>query len=140
MPSPTDSACTTLVWATRRKKLRMRGGPAMTAINAKRAEVAIQFMVDSAEQYAVACADVARLENAMKATKAALMNASPASSAAMKECDALADQRYIEYIGQLAEAVRTQTYLKTKLKAAELTVDVFRTLEASNRRVDRAAT
>lgn len=112
----------------------------MTTINAKRAEGAIQFMVDNAEAYADASADVARLENVMKATKAALMNASAASSAAMKECDALADQKYIDYIGKHAEAVRQQTYLKTKLKAAELTVDVFRTLEASNRRTDRAAT
>jgi hypothetical protein len=110
----------------------------MAKIDAKRAEVVIQFMVDNAEEYANACADVARLENMMKATKAALMNASPASSAAMKECDALADSRYIAYIGQHADAVKTQAFLKTKLKAAELTVEVFRTLEASNRRVDRA--
>lgn len=110
----------------------------MSSVTAKRAESAIQFMVDNAEQYAQACADVARLENAMKATKAALMNASSASSAAMKECEALADPRHIDLIGQHAEAIKVQTFLKTKLKAAELTVDVFRTLEASNRRIDRA--
>lgn len=110
------------------------------SIDAKRAEKAIQFMVDSADDYADACSQVAAIENQMKSTKATLMNAAEASSAAMKECAALADVRYIEYIGKLAEAVRTQTYLKTKLKAAELTVDVFRTLEASNRRVDRATT
>lgn len=111
----------------------------MSVITAKRAESAIQFMVDSAEEYAVACADVARIENLMKAKKAALMNASEASSAAMKECDALANPEYTQHITELSEAVRVQTFLKTKLKAAELTVDVFRTLEASNRRVDRAA-
>jgi hypothetical protein len=111
----------------------------MSVVNAKRAESAIQFMVDEAQTYGDACAEVARLENVMKATKAALMQASESTSAAMKECDALADQRYIDLIGQYAEAVRVQTFLKTKLKAAELVVDVFRTLEASNRRVDRAA-
>jgi hypothetical protein len=110
------------------------------SIDAKRAEKAIQFMVDSADDYAEACAQVAALENQMKSTKATLMNASDASSAAMKEVAALADLRYVEYIGRLSDAVRTQIYLKTKLKAAELTVDVFRTLEASNRRVERAST
>jgi hypothetical protein len=110
------------------------------SITAVRAEKAITYMIEHAEEYGDACAEVARLENIMKATKAALMNASSASSAAMKECDALADSRYMEFIGQHAEAVKTQTYLKTRLKAEELVCDVFRTLEASNRRVDRAAT
>lgn len=112
----------------------------MTTINAKRAEAVIQFMVDHADEYAEACSEVARLENIMKSTKAALMNASSASSAAMKECEALADLRYMELIGKHADSIRAQTYLKTKLKAAELTVDTFRTIEASNRRVERAST
>lgn len=111
-----------------------------TPINAKRAEKAVQFMVDSAQEYADACGEVVALENKMKSAKAALMNASSQSSAAMKECDALAHPTFIDYIGQHAEAVRKQTFIKTKLKAAELTVDCFRTIEASNRRVDRSAT
>jgi hypothetical protein len=108
-------------------------------ISAERAEKAITYMIQNAEEYADACAEVAATEAQMKSIKATLMNASPASSAAMKESDALADSRYVEKIGKLAEAVKRQTYLKTRLKAEELVVDVFRTLEASNRRVDRAA-
>lgn len=110
----------------------------MSFVNAARADKALQFMVDEAQTYAEACAEVAALEHQMKSTKAALMNASAASSAAMKECEALADPRYIDLIGKYAEAVKVQTFLKTKLKAAELTVDCFRTLEASSRRTDRA--
>lgn len=112
----------------------------MSSIDFKRAESAIQFMVDRADEYAEAVSEVARLENIMKSTKAALMNAASASSAAMKECEALADLRYMELIGKHADAIRAQTYLKTKLKAAELTVDAFRSIEASNRRVERAST
>lgn len=110
------------------------------SITAQRAEKAIVWMIEHAEEYADACAEVAKLEDAMKSTKAALMNASPQSSAAMKESDALANPSYIELIGKRGEAIRRQTYLKTRLKAEELVCDVFRTLEASNRRVEKAST
>lgn len=109
------------------------------SITAQRAEKAIIYMIEHAEEYADACAEVAKLEDSMKSTKAALMNASPQSSAAMKESEALAASAYIDLIGKRGEAIRKQTYLKTRLKAEELVCDVFRTLEASNRRVDRAA-
>jgi hypothetical protein len=108
-------------------------------ITAKRAENSITWMIEHAAEYADACAEVAKVEDSMKSTKAALMNASSESSAAMKESDALANAAYIELIGKRGEAIRKQTYLKVRLKAEELVCDVFRTLEASNRRVDRAA-
>lgn len=108
-------------------------------ITAQRAEKAITWMIEHAEEYADVCAELAKVEDAMKSTKAALMNASDQSSAAMKESDALANPAYIKLIGERGEAIRKQTYLKTRLKAEELVCDVFRTLEASNRRVDRAA-
>lgn len=113
-------------------------GAAMT-ITAQRAEKAITYLIENAEDYADACAEVAKLEDSMKSTKAALMNVSKESSAAMKESDALANPAYIELIGRRGEAIRKQTYLKVRMKAEELVCDVFRTLEVSNRRVDRAA-
>lgn len=114
-------------------------GACEVTITHQRAEKAITYMIENAEEYADACAEVAKVEDSMKSTKAALMNASAQSSAAMKECDAMANAAYIELIGKRGEAIRRQTYMKTRLKAEELVCDVFRTIEASNRRVDRAA-
>lgn len=107
-------------------------------LNPRRPHDCIQFMVDSADAYAQACSAVADIENGMKRTRALLMKKSEAKTVSERENDAWAHQDMVNLIAGYKEAVYFQTLLKTQLKAAELAVDVFRTLEASARREGRA--
>lgn len=109
----------------------------MRELNPRKPHECIQFMVDVAEKYADACAAVADIENGMKRTRAVLMKKSEAKTVSERENDAWAHQDMLVLINGHREAIYLQTLLKTQLKAAELAVDVFRTLEASARREGR---
>lgn len=99
---------------------------------------AIDFIVSNAERHAQARADVIQIENFMKSKRALLMNGCDLKTISDRECYALAHPDYRQLIEGLREAVYTETLLKTQIKAAELRVELFRTIEASNRRMDRA--
>lgn len=99
---------------------------------------AIDFMLAHAEKYAQARADVTQIENFMKTKRALLMNECGLKTVSDRECYALAHADYQQLIAGLREAVYMETLLKTQLKAAELRVDVFRTMEASARNEMRA--
>jgi hypothetical protein len=99
---------------------------------------AIDWMLENAEKHAEARANVIQIENFMKSKRAILQKESGAKTASDREADALSHPDYIQLIHGLREAVYQEALLRTLLKAAELRVDVFRTLEASARREVRA--
>lgn len=99
---------------------------------------AINFLIEHAEKHADARANVIQIENFMKVKRSMLMRTSQAKTAAEREAEALAHPEYQELIAGLREAVYQEALLKTLLKAAELRVDVFRTVEASARNEMRA--
>ena len=73
--------------------------------------------------------DVIRLEGKVKATKAALMEASDSSSAAMKEVDAYRHPAYMECVAELAEATAKKIQLGILIKAAFQKVECHRSQE-----------
>jgi hypothetical protein len=100
---------------------------------------AVDFILKNAPKYAEAKGQRVQIENFLKSKKALLMNeASHAKTIAEREAFAYAHPDYIELGKGLAAAVEREETLKWQMTAAELRVEVWRSQEASNRRMDRA--
>ena len=96
-------------------------------------DACFRFVQANAQNLGNAKGEIIRLEGKLKATKAALMDASDSSSAAMKESDALRDVRYMEVVNELAAATAEETRLGIMIKAAFFKIEVFKTLEYTRR-------
>ena len=100
---------------------------------------AIQFIYDIAPGYAKAQSDYDHLCEYRKALKATLMLASEASSAVMKEAEALSSPEYMKNLQGAKVAQERAITFKWQLEAAKLKVEVWRSESANNRAMDRAA-
>lgn len=67
------------------------------------------------------------------------MMESSASSIAAKEMEAYANDDYVKLLEGLKEAVETEEKLKWQLIAAQARIEIWRSQEATNRTIDRAA-
>lgn len=101
-------------------------------------DAAIQFILDNAARYAEAKANRVQIEQFLKSKKALLMNESTAKTVSEREAFAYAHPDYMELGKGLGAAVEREETLKWKLQAAEMAVDVWRTVQANNRGMDRA--
>ena len=99
----------------------------------------IQFIYTNASVYAQAKADRIYIENFLRSKKAMLMAQSTATAFNAKEVEAYASPEYVALLEGLKQAVEREETLRYQIAAAELKIDVWRTNEASNRRLDRAA-
>lgn len=102
----------------------------------------LDYMRDHAPLYAKAKADRIYLEEMKKAKKAVLMKEAEMrgfSTAAAQEREAYADAQYMELIEGLKVAVEQEETLKWRLVAAEVKTQVWRSIESSNRALDRGA-
>lgn len=104
----------------------------------KTVEEAVEFIRDNAKVFAKAKAERTYSEKFLPSKKAILMKASGEKTSAAQETMALSDPSYIELLEGLKAAVYEEELLKHQLNAAEIRVDIWRTTEASNRRIDRA--
>jgi hypothetical protein len=92
-----------------------------------------------APKYAQAKADRIYCEEYRKTIKAQLMKASPSDAIGAQERDAYASEEYAQHLLGLRESVRIEEELRWKLISAQAAIDVWRSLEASNRGMDKAA-
>ena len=88
---------------------------------------------------AAARAERVYLEEYRKSLKALLMQASKQTSAAMQERDAYADQQYTLHLAALRIAVEKEEALRWRMVVSQAAIEVWRSQEASNRTIDRAA-
>ena len=79
------------------------------------------------------------LEETLKIVRAKQSAASQATSAAAREVEALASAEYAQAVQDYATAVEVEEELRRKLITAEAAIELWRSYEASNRRMDRAA-
>lgn len=89
--------------------------------------------------YAQAKADRIMLENFQKTLKARLMKASGETSVVAQEREAYAHPDYETHLDGLKEAVRQEEDLRWKLERARAAIEVWRSINASNRNMDRSA-
>lgn len=103
-------------------------------------EKALSFIRDNAPELAKAKSDRVYLEQYRKTKKAQLINDAPVyhKTILAKESYAYAHEEYIIVLKGLREAVRQEETLKWHMSAATLKVEVWRSLQATNRTVDKA--
>ena len=104
---------------------------------------AVDFLYTHGAKFAEAKAHRVYLEEFRKSQKAILMKAAladgRAKSSAAAEMEAYADEEYTELLRGLEAATESEEKLRWGLVSAQARIDVWRSLEASNRRMDRAA-
>ena len=99
---------------------------------------AIDFMIKNAEAYAQAKAQVTYLTEHRKTVKALGFQRSLKNTMAEKEADAYTTDDYKTCVEGLREAVAEAERLRWMLVAAQARVDCWRSMEASNRAVEKA--
>lgn len=97
---------------------------------------AVDFLIEHSRQYAQAKADRVHLEHFRKSKKALLMNECTEKVATAREQYAYSHPEYIALLEGLREAVRVEETLRWRLTAAQLRVEVWRSENANNRRLE----
>jgi hypothetical protein len=111
-------------------------------MNQREINDAVDYIYTHGQKYAEAKAEVTYMEEYRKSKKAMLMKTAMekgCKSVAAAEIEAYADVEYIEFLKGLRGAVELAEGLRWGLVSAQARVEVFRTVEASNRVMDRAA-
>lgn len=102
---------------------------------------ATTYLYTHGQKYAQAKAELTYLEEFRKSKKSMLMKTAMLNgckSIAAAEMEAYADVEYIELLKGLKAAVEVSEGLRWGLISAQARIEVYRSMEASNRRVDRA--
>ena len=99
---------------------------------------AINFMIKNAEAYAQAKANVVYLTEYRKTVKSQGILRSLKNTVVEKEADAYTTVEYKTCVEGLREAVEEAERLRWMLVAAQARVDCWRSMEASNRQVERS--
>ena len=102
---------------------------------------AIEFIFHKSKEYAEAKSEVVYLDKFRKSKHAMLMKDAMVAghkTSAAQEREAYADLSYIELLKGLRAATEKAEALRWQLVAAQARIDCWRSMEASNRQVDRA--
>ena len=99
----------------------------------------LDYLRDNAEKYSIAKANVVYMTELRKTIKAEIMNQSIAKTESQKETEAYASQRYKEHLLALQQAVQEYEYMRWMMISAEVKCETWRSLEASNRTIDKAS-
>lgn len=105
-------------------------------ITAEEARRAVDFLIDSAAEYAAAVADREKAEHMLKVTKALVMKQGDGPVSA-QERDAVASAPYGEALATLFDAVRDMEKLKALRQAASTKIEFWRSYEATHRQAER---
>ena len=103
-------------------------------------EKALMYIRTEAVTHAQAKASRIQIDNFRKSKKGMLMGDCDEGTMAAKEAWAYAHPEYVELLKGLEAAVTIEEELLWKMRAAQLTVEVYRTQQANNRRVDSSHT
>ena len=98
------------------------------------AEKASEWIRDHAAAFGKAKSERGYLENFLKSKRALLMQSMGADSVAAREALAYAHPEYLEVLQGLKVAVEKEETIRWQLIAAQVRIELFRTIEASNRR------
>lgn len=101
-------------------------------------QAAIQEIWDNSSKLAKARSERVFLEEFRKSLKAILMTRSSEKSAAGQERDAYSHPDYVAHLEALKIAVEAEEKLRWRMVSAQAAIEIYRTMEASNRSIDRA--
>ena len=97
-------------------------------------ERAVRYLATSAEEYALAKADMKYLEHKRKSVQAVVALRMTGKSNTENKTRAEASEEYQNLLTEYKDAVRAFTLIDAKRAAAEIWVETWRTQEASKRR------
>ena len=103
-------------------------------------EKALEFIRTEASNHASAKASRIQIEQFRKSKKGMLIGECEEKTMAAKEAWAYAHPDYIELLDGLQAAVESEETILWKMRAAQLTVEVYRTQQANARFIDKAHT
>ena len=106
-------------------------------IGPEEARKAVDFLIDSAAEYAAARADQARTENMLRVVKSLAMKASGEKSAAAQEREAYASTEYRDAITELFEATKQAEKLRALREAARMKIEAWRSFNSNLRSAER---
>lgn len=106
----------------------------MKSVNDDSIEAALNFLRDASKPMAEARARAKYLEQKRKSLKAAAFIEADAKTIADKEAHAYTDSEYLACLEEYKAAVYDSELLTNQMKAAELRIEVWRTLNANSRR------
>lgn len=101
--------------------------------------LALDFLRDNAIKLAQAKANRVYVEEFRKTLKARLMKSSGQEAIGAQEREAYAHDSYAQHLKAFEAAVEAEESLRWLMVAAQAKIDVWRSLNASNRAIDRAA-
>lgn len=99
----------------------------------------LRRMWENAPKLAQAKAERIYMEEFRKTLKAQLMKGCGLEAIGAQEREAYAHPDYVKHLAGLKEAVQAEELLRWRMVADQASVEVWRSQEASNRAVDRAA-
>jgi len=99
----------------------------------ERAERAVEYLRDKADEYGAACGLAKFLDHKRRVVRGQIFLTSE-GTVAQREAIAESSAEYLEVITQLQNAETDKQILATKFKAAELTIEVWRTQAANVRK------
>lgn len=105
-------------------------------ITEKEVEAAAAYLRDNSGNYAKARAERIYLAEFRKSKKALLINECKEGTAQARESYAYAHESYIELLEGYRAAIEIEEKLSWMMKAATIKVEIWRTQQANNRRID----
>ena len=102
-----------------------------------RAAKAVEFLIDSAAEYAAAAADRMKTEHMLKVSKALAMKTSDGKSQGDREADALSSPQYLAAINESVAAEQAYQLLRAQREAAIQRIEYWRSLNANQRAAER---
>lgn len=99
----------------------------------------LNYIENNAEKYGKLKAYVTYMTEKRKSIKASLMRQSASKTMAEKEADAYSNQEYLQHLKELSDAIAEYETIKTLMTLHEIKAESWRSIEASNRMIDRAA-
>jgi len=94
---------------------------------------ALDYIRDNAKEYATAKAHVIYMTEYRKTVKATLMASCTERTESAKETYAYSHEDYKLHLAALAQAVQEAEFLRWRMVGAEAKIEVWRSLEATNR-------
>ncbi|CAB4140070.1 hypothetical protein UFOVP405_7 [uncultured Caudovirales phage] len=110
--------------------------PATTKDNISPFE-ALDYIRDNAKEYSIAKAHVIYMTEYRKTIKAKLMASCREKTESAKETYAYSHEEYELHLAALAQAVQEAEFLRWRMIGAEAKIEVWRSLEATNRTQDK---
>ncbi len=110
----------------------------MSDTDVKDPERAIEYIFKHGKRYAKAKADRIYMEEYRKSLKAMIMKRSLETAVNAQEREAYSDPEYVQLLQGLREAVEVEEEIRWGLVAAQARIEVWRSIEATNRAEGKA--